>query len=399
MSFMNVHNDCPASKRTSSKGVSGPRGSFSVNQLKKLNRALDPAYIHVRDIDSRKISYIEGWFAIAQANEIFGPSAWDREMVHFERVYERANASGYTCGYLARVRIRVRAGATEIVREGTGWGAASAQALSDAHERALKSAETDATKRALATFGNQFGLCLYERAAGVDKLTFALMNAEGALLASSLSPESFCSGLRQLIEICKTETELERLAKANATGIRELKAQSPNLKNKQGEHYADILRRLIEQAREKLQVAERAVGSSPRQVSDAPAGQTISDASSKDVTIGNGELADTNTGGGEARPTLNPRVGQSDPSHGPNDEERAAGIGPSTSPEALAPSRITAGSRIDKSSLVFGVGEKRLRDKQHLKRVAALPCLVCNRQPSHPSFAICAEARVRPESQ
>ena len=33
----------------------------------------------------------------------------------------------------------------------------------EAHELALKGAETDATKRALATFGNPFGLALYDR--------------------------------------------------------------------------------------------------------------------------------------------------------------------------------------------------------------------------------------------
>jgi len=32
-----------------------------------------------------------------------------------------------------------------------------------AHELALKGPETDATKRALATFGNPFGLALYDR--------------------------------------------------------------------------------------------------------------------------------------------------------------------------------------------------------------------------------------------
>ena len=35
--------------------------------------------------------------------------------------------------------------------------------LGDAHERALKAAETDATKRALVTFGGRFGLMLYDK--------------------------------------------------------------------------------------------------------------------------------------------------------------------------------------------------------------------------------------------
>lgn len=35
--------------------------------------------------------------------------------------------------------------------------------LGEAHEKALKEAETDAMKRALTTFGNPFGLALYDR--------------------------------------------------------------------------------------------------------------------------------------------------------------------------------------------------------------------------------------------
>jgi hypothetical protein len=65
------------------------------------------------------------------------------------------------CFYSAKVRITVRCGDTTTVREGIGTGL-SAQA-EVAHEMAVKAAETDATKRALATFGNPFGLALYDR--------------------------------------------------------------------------------------------------------------------------------------------------------------------------------------------------------------------------------------------
>jgi hypothetical protein len=61
------------------------------------------------------------------------------------------------------VRVRVRAQATTITREGTGFGQAIAATPGEAHERALKAAETDATKRALVTFGSRFGLMLYDR--------------------------------------------------------------------------------------------------------------------------------------------------------------------------------------------------------------------------------------------
>ena len=62
---------------------------------------------------------------------------------------------------VARVRIAVRAGGAVIYRDGSGSGHGKAATPGEAHESALKGAETDATKRALATFGNQFGLALY----------------------------------------------------------------------------------------------------------------------------------------------------------------------------------------------------------------------------------------------
>src|SRR5579859_3723790 len=125
---------------------------FSPKQIRALTGKLDRRHVHTRNVEGRDISYIEGWFAIAEANAIFGFGGWDREMIHFERVYERSRAETISCAYLARVRIRVRTGEEVVLREGSGWGAASGKVLADTHERALKAAETDATKRALATF-------------------------------------------------------------------------------------------------------------------------------------------------------------------------------------------------------------------------------------------------------
>ena len=76
----------------------------------------------------------------------------------------------HAAAYTAKVRVSVRAGDIVIVREGSGTGEGRASTPGQAHELALKGAETDATKRALATFGNPFGLALYDREqAGVRK--------------------------------------------------------------------------------------------------------------------------------------------------------------------------------------------------------------------------------------
>jgi hypothetical protein len=63
--------------------------------------------------------------------------------------------------FTARVRISVYAGGITIIREGHGTGEGRSNSPGDVHDTALKAAETDATKRALATFGKPFGLALY----------------------------------------------------------------------------------------------------------------------------------------------------------------------------------------------------------------------------------------------
>ena len=66
--------------------------------------------------------------------------------------------------YIARVRVTVSAGIHgTLIREGTGAGHGIDTDLGLAHESAIKEAETDAMKRALMTFGNPFGLALYDK--------------------------------------------------------------------------------------------------------------------------------------------------------------------------------------------------------------------------------------------
>jgi hypothetical protein len=59
------------------------------------------------------------------------------------------------------VRVTVQADGATIIREGHGSGEGRGTAPGEVHDIALKAAETDATKRALATFGKPFGLELY----------------------------------------------------------------------------------------------------------------------------------------------------------------------------------------------------------------------------------------------
>jgi hypothetical protein len=78
-------------------------------------------------------------------------------------VLARENRGSFLAIYIARVRITVHAEGVTIVREGHGSGEGRGSSPGEVHDIALKAAETDATKRALATFGRAFGLELYRR--------------------------------------------------------------------------------------------------------------------------------------------------------------------------------------------------------------------------------------------
>ena len=136
---------------------------FSDKQRKALKRSLDHRYIRSRTANGRELSYIEGWYALSQANSIFGFDGWSRETVETRCVLARENRGTFLAVYTAKVRIRVEADGLQIIREGHGSGEGRANSPGEVHDTALKAAETDATKRALATFGKPFGLELYRK--------------------------------------------------------------------------------------------------------------------------------------------------------------------------------------------------------------------------------------------
>jgi Rad52/22 family double-strand break repair protein len=95
------------------------------------------------------------------ANRIFGFDGWSRETIESRCVLARENRGTFLAVYLARVRVTVQADGATIIREGHGTGEGRGTSPGEVHDISLKAAETDATKRALTTFGKPFGLELY----------------------------------------------------------------------------------------------------------------------------------------------------------------------------------------------------------------------------------------------
>jgi DNA recombination protein Rad52 len=139
--------------------------AFTEKQIQELNETLSSAAVKQRDQSGRKLSYIEGWWAIREANRIFGFGAWDQKLVDIKCVAEkerkigRDKRDGWGVSYIATVCVEVAG----VIREGVGAGHGIDVDLGLAHESAIKEAATDAMKRAFMTFGNQFGLALYDK--------------------------------------------------------------------------------------------------------------------------------------------------------------------------------------------------------------------------------------------
>jgi DNA recombination protein Rad52 len=153
------------------KASASARGDgLSRRVLGLLAQPLDPALVSEREArDGRLLQYIEGWAAINQANRIFGHDGWGAEVVgevtyRTMGVEDSANDTFPAAGmYTAVVRVTVRGCPS---RSDVGCAFVTEE-TPEAHEVAYKGAVTDALKRSLRHFGEQFGLGLYDRRSAV----------------------------------------------------------------------------------------------------------------------------------------------------------------------------------------------------------------------------------------
>ncbi len=150
--------------------------SLSDDQIQALASALDPKRVKQREGGSRrKLSYIETWDAKRACNEIFGFGGWGYEITELadlgiEKTTRERNGKqeeGHRVAY--RCRLRLLVDECHPV-EDVGYGEdVSYTSVLQSHELAIKEAVSDALKRALVAFGEQFGLSLYDKDAATPK--------------------------------------------------------------------------------------------------------------------------------------------------------------------------------------------------------------------------------------
>ncbi|MFG6197738.1 Rad52/Rad22 family DNA repair protein [Nonomuraea sp. JJY05] len=141
-----------------------PRG-FLRKQIRQLLKPIAPERV-MRD--GKGHSHITQQDNLAHLNRVFGFGNWDTDLLRLDLVFEqeRTDKPGrWDVCYRAVVRLTVKDPYGNVMchyENGTAETAQN-QTRGDAHELAMKSAISVATKRASIPLGDQFGLSLYNK--------------------------------------------------------------------------------------------------------------------------------------------------------------------------------------------------------------------------------------------
>ena len=139
---------------------------FADKQLQVLKYDIEPSRIKSCTKGNINLSYLEGFDLIETANKIFGHGNWSCSIANLEQVSQETNSNqNVVICYKAIVKLSVYSldHSKHISKEDVGFGTGIAKTLADAHEGGTKEAVTDALKRSLRSFGNQFGNSLYDK--------------------------------------------------------------------------------------------------------------------------------------------------------------------------------------------------------------------------------------------
>ncbi len=125
----------------------------------------------VKSIDG--MSYLEAWDVRAHLIRMFGFGGFSLELLDYELAFEettqtRAGKDAYRVGYRARVRLTIPVLNAVYTEAAFGDATMPSTKRGDAHDLAIKTAESQALKRAAANLGTQFGLSLYNNATTAD---------------------------------------------------------------------------------------------------------------------------------------------------------------------------------------------------------------------------------------
>jgi len=136
-------------------------------QYEQLLKPLNPSRVAKRQGGGRSLSYLEAWDVKAHLNRVFGFLNWSSDVQESALAFEEQNAKGqWHVGYKVTLTLSFPSELCTYTESAVGF--ASLPSRGEAHDMAIKTAESDALKRAAINLGTQFGLSLYNNGSVKD---------------------------------------------------------------------------------------------------------------------------------------------------------------------------------------------------------------------------------------
>lgn len=130
-------------------------------QYEQLLKPLNPTRVAKRQQAGRSLSYLEAWDVKAHLIRIFGFGGWTWKVNTADLAFEDKNEKGqWNVGYKVIGSLIIES--LHCTYTEAAVGSSSLPQRGEAHDMAVKTAESDALKRAAINLGTQFGLSLYD---------------------------------------------------------------------------------------------------------------------------------------------------------------------------------------------------------------------------------------------
>ena len=126
--------------------------------------------------NGKELSYLEAWDVKAHLIRIFGFGGWSWNVKTAELAFEEQKDGKWYIAYRVVGTLYIHCLQCEYAEAAVGSSLQSSRG--EAHDMAIKTAESDALKRAAINLGTQFGLSLYNNGDRRDVVRHTLVNMD-----------------------------------------------------------------------------------------------------------------------------------------------------------------------------------------------------------------------------
>ena len=194
--------------------MSVSRTVLTQEQYAQLLMPLSAHRVAKRTQAGMSLSYLEAWDVKAHLIRIFGFGGWSADVTESVLAFEEKNEKGlWSVGYKVTLRLMIHDVECSYTESCVGFSSLGSRG--EAHDMAVKTAESDALKRCAINLGTQFGLSLYDNGNKKDVVGMTLNAPTGyeqpAIPDRQLMDSSTADMYIQAILLIPTESELKEM--------------------------------------------------------------------------------------------------------------------------------------------------------------------------------------------